>query len=417
MAVQDHLHSLLAWGAGETLPRRESYQALRSTFETFDATGVFEAVASMSRLLAMDPSFVRARIQIGSVVSRDAVEILRGPIMELYAPAHDADLTARQRRLVAMIDQRMAGRYQESFRLARDELARDPTDSWQRYQLLKAAHFANRPAAAIEAFEGLEWDPLVPNLFRFGAAEWTAAAYHRLGRHEDELELARAATARGPQHTTGSSMLRAELRALAALGRTDEIDRKISERLTEVTFFHPYVELHMLAGELRTHGFPDAARRIGTWALGVFRTPPGDGETDTCRHCDAEARANLLVDSGRPEQAYSQVLEAIDAGIPAHPGDSWDRSLAYFGAIAGDAPGARHALDRWLAGDPEDADGSAAYQTAMVLALLGDRDEAIEQLRTAVLHGFFAWDELHCEIAFEGLRDDPEFQDIVRPKG
>jgi hypothetical protein len=91
--------------------------------------------------------------------------------------------------------------------------------------------------------------------------------------------------------------------------------------------------------------------------------------------------------------------------------------VAYFGAIAGDAPGARQALDRWLAGDPEDTDGSVAYETAKVLALIGDRDEAIAQLRTSVLHGFFAWNELHREIAFEGLRDDAEFQDIVRPKG
>jgi tetratricopeptide (TPR) repeat protein len=316
-----------------------------------------------------------------------------------------------------MIELRMAGEYEESYQFARDELARDNDDSWQRFQFIKAAHLANRPVAAIEAFEELQWDPIVPSAFRFKGTQWIADCYHLLGRHEDELRIVRDFLAAGPQMTDGSSLVFPELLALAALGRHDELDRKIGALLLRKA--RPVYELHVLTAELRAHGFPNAASKMGTRALDAFdhQADDGDRASTACRHCYISARAGLLVSCGRAEQAYSEVRSAVESGVPAHPGGNWDGDVAYFGAVAGDVTRAREAFERWRNADHESEYGALAYETARIHAVLGNREEAIEALRQAVHDGFYRWNELHREFAFEGLREDPEFQDIMRPKG
>ena len=61
--------------------------------------------------------------------------------------------------------------------------------------------------------------------------------------------------------------------------------------------------------------------------------------------------------------------------------------------------------------------GEPSYLRASIAAQLGDRKEAIRLLRQAVSRGFYRWESFHVDIAFDPIRDDPEFQEIMRPKG
>ena len=61
--------------------------------------------------------------------------------------------------------------------------------------------------------------------------------------------------------------------------------------------------------------------------------------------------------------------------------------------------------------------GQPSYLRASIAAQLGERDEAIRLLQQAVSRGFSRWGSFHVDTAFEPLRDDPEFQEIIRPKG
>jgi len=63
------------------------------------------------------------------------------------------------------------------------------------------------------------------------------------------------------------------------------------------------------------------------------------------------------------------------------------------------------------------AHGLAEYESAQIASLLGDRARATNLLREAVAAGFSDYLDIHTNPAFEPLWDDPEFQEIMRPKG
>jgi hypothetical protein len=70
--------------------------------------------------------------------------------------------------------------------------------------------------------------------------------------------------------------------------------------------------------------------------------------------------------------------------------------------------------------------GENLYWLASMAAIEGNQRRAIELLREALAqgYGYFRPDNLehsdfslHCEMNFESLRDDPDFQELIRPKG
>ncbi len=61
--------------------------------------------------------------------------------------------------------------------------------------------------------------------------------------------------------------------------------------------------------------------------------------------------------------------------------------------------------------------GVTQYRSAQIAARLGDHDRAINLLQQAVTAGFYNYLLIHRDANFESLRDDPEFQEILRPKG
>ncbi len=61
--------------------------------------------------------------------------------------------------------------------------------------------------------------------------------------------------------------------------------------------------------------------------------------------------------------------------------------------------------------------GGPSFARAAIAAQLGERDEAIRLLQQAITLGFHDHDRLHVDISFDPIRNDPEFQEIMRPKG
>jgi len=59
--------------------------------------------------------------------------------------------------------------------------------------------------------------------------EYALDSLHLLGRHSEELAVAREQLAAGPTNTAGGSARSNELRALAALGRIEDIDSVLAE--------------------------------------------------------------------------------------------------------------------------------------------------------------------------------------------
>ncbi|RLE25157.1 MAG: hypothetical protein DRJ61_19425, partial [Acidobacteria bacterium] len=61
--------------------------------------------------------------------------------------------------------------------------------------------------------------------------------------------------------------------------------------------------------------------------------------------------------------------------------------------------------------------GWPSYHRATIAAQLGQSAEAIRLLQQAISRGFHNFGSLHVDLNLDPLRDDPEFQEILRPKG
>jgi hypothetical protein len=75
-------------------------------------------------------------------------------------------------------------------------------------------------------------------------------------------------------------------------------------------------------------------------------------------------------------------------------------------------------LARHLAtlGNPE-LNGSGTLARARIAALLGNETEAVDLLRRAFSEGVAYGIWIHRDVDLEPLRDDPAYQELVRPKG
>ncbi len=68
-------------------------------------------------------------------------------------------------------------------------------------------------------------------------------------------------------------------------------------------------------------------------------------------------------------------------------------------------------------GVPYGGRGNTQMLQASIAAQLGETDRAIHLLQQAVAAGYSDYMWIHVNPAFEPLWDDPEFQEILRPKG
>jgi tetratricopeptide (TPR) repeat protein len=279
--------------------------------------------------------------------------------------------------------------------------------------VIKTAAYANRPRLVLENFEDYRWEPVQAPAQAKIVSIHAAEAHHRLAQHEEELAVLRRLWEEQPAFF-GTTWVRVnEARALAALGRIDECRSVVAEAMTEPSYEpHRYGTLLVdVAGELRAHGHLDASRSMATRALDWFdRTELPAGVQTTV----LEARITALTLLGRDREATGLARELL----AAEP-DRW-QSQARVGVAAarnGDRVVALEMSGRLAELDEALTFGIPSYERAAIAAQLGDRTEAIRLLQHAVSRGFRRWGDLHIDSAFDSIRDDSEFQEIVRPKG
>jgi len=419
MAVQDHLHPILAWGAGDRFPTYEAYVAFRRFFEEFRSANAAAAARNLFQAAQLDPEFARPRIHVGNMWAPGVMASLQDMGLAFYQPVHEMELTSKQQRLVEMIDARIAGNWALAYRQSRDELEFNPTDSWQQFQVMRNAAADNRLAVVIDLCQTLSLDPLTPSVFRFGLTNHAVQALHLTGRHDEELAVAREYLASGAAETMGSSVRADELTALAALGQADEIDVILTEVLLEPdNTTDDSSEMRSVVYELRAHGFRDEAQNLAERIVAWFESGAGPSAETRCDPCEALS----LKAAGRYADACS-IFETLLAGEPESRG--WTAQVGVCAAHRGDHTTALE-MDARLGelgddigptGVPYGSRGSTEIGRAGIAAQLGDRDRAINLIQQAVSDGFRHYDWLHVNPDFEPLWDHPDFQEILKPKG
>jgi tetratricopeptide (TPR) repeat protein len=266
----------------------------------------------------------------------------------------------------------------------------------------------NRPQEALAAITRA--DPERPPL-RQAPSYWSilTVARHQLGDHAAELRDARRARVLHPDR---QQSIRAECRALAALGRTDSLRRPLaaSMELRLRAIDTPAGEvMRDAAAELRAHGHEAAARDVFARALAWYDARPAPERATAARR---RWRGMVLYDMGRWDDARA-AFERLAAEQPRDP-----EPRGYLGALAarrGDRAAAL-AADRTLAALREPyLFGRHTYWRARIAALLGERERGVALLRDALQQGR-TYLEVHSEADFAPLRAVPAFQELVRPK-
>jgi tetratricopeptide (TPR) repeat protein len=282
----------------------------------------------------------------------------------------------------------------------------------------------NRPREALAALARL--DPERPPA-RDYAPYWEVVtrAHHQLGDHAAEL----AAAARGRrQHPNHAPIVLAEARALAALGRTAEAERRLAEvlELPPDPLYGSGELAWALGRELRAHGREPAALAAFARALAWYDARPAAERASPALR---GRRAEALYAAGRWDEARRlfAALAAERRGEGNRVGDLGTLGVSpigaldyrgYLGALAarrGDRAAAL-AADSVLAAWPGAyLLGRHTYWRARIAALLGERERAVGLLREALRQGRTHL-VVHAEADLAGLAGLPAFQELVRPK-
>ena len=276
------------------------------------------------------------------------------------------------------------------------------------YQHAVAASHVNKPGETVEILSAHGLDTLLRNNTNYWYV--LTLALHQLGDYRRELEAARRARQYRP---TSARALSHEIRALAALGRVDAVHTRLDTMLLlprENWFIPPFAMLE--AGlELHVHGQHDASTLLLRRAEAWFRARPATEAATSINRTELAEVLYALGEYDEAERLYRRLAreDTADLGFVARLGAIAVRRgrRAEAESIAARLKARRHFVP--LPGD------DATLGRAKIAALLGDRGRAVDLLIECF--GAAGTAQLHQDIDFDALRDDPRFREFVRPKG
>ncbi len=398
------------WVGATTPPRYDAYAEFLAGWEVFwracDSCGG-AGLAHLARAIALDSTYLVARtttamfqMLLGACDRTDSIAQALEPSRPRLAPVDLAQLE------IAVAACRAD--WNAALNAARRGFRNAPRSPVLATTVPVLAVLANRPR---EALDVLDRAAALGGWYNEHPDGWWSRtqALHLLGRHRDELRVARQARRVLPGEWA-VRVLEFESQAAAALGLEPEVVRLEQERLGRPVHLPRAAtpgELMMKDGlEFLAHGRPaEAGRdliRAAAWFGQAGRVDGAAdvslrlGETQYYLHHDSAAAANLeaALAAGRDSADVIGLLAAAQARL----GDSTR------------ADGAR----KWLLLHPGI---EASLGLARLAMATGAPAQAIDHIRQALAAGLPFADRLHHDPDFLPLLAIPAYQELVRPKG
>jgi DNA-binding winged helix-turn-helix (wHTH) protein/tetratricopeptide (TPR) repeat protein len=391
-------------------PSLEVYREYRVGLEIFESD-YRRMHAHLDRALALEPGFwlpttikFFAYLNVGEDAQAES------------ALAHmEAGLDRRssaERLWIEFLRARWEGRNAQALRLIEDLEPRMPRSMGVNHNIVELSLRLNRPRAAVETYDKL---PSSPRSLRNSVGAYRfrpfTSALHVLGEYERELSEARRAQRYAPGVL---AFAMTEVRALAALGRLDEVRRAIDTSLSITpTSGTAGGIMEEAVVELRAHGHRQAALEMAGHAVEWYRSRAAGPNTE--RNRAGLARSLYLAE--RWAEA-SELFSSLSAESPADA--EYTGILGVIAARRGDAARAQ-ALSDQLAkvstGNWRTGAASAILWRACIAAVLGERQRAVDLLREAFARGAPYGPYIHSSPEFESLADYPPYVELLRPKG
>jgi len=307
------------------------------------------------------------------------------------------------------VDHGILGSPEQEYRAAMEIFA---ADSSRVYDAMWTSVRARRPEAALRFFAlrdtttawGEDWQPW---------DSFAGQAYHMLGRFDEELAVARAAKAREPRYYSHWAR---EVTALAALGRTDEIEGIITESHGLETQGAPVRLMNVAASELSRHGRPEEAHAYAEGVVTGLEQWPDSLRTARGTEDIRRNALRILGRHGEVVRIYEeQSRTATTGGLQYRILGMKERILL------GDTAGALALVDS-LRTQPLSAYGSTIwgtkgvplYHAAGILSLLGRTDAAVAMLRDALNNGARLGPDEPLQWYWAPIKDHPGFQELVK---
>lgn len=399
LALNDSVFTI--WRDGRSRP--PSYHAYLEFKQGIDALvqqGPREAIKHLVTSMTLDPHFAQAKLwYLEQAIGRPA-ETLRFDSVRQALESQQNKLQAYDRaasdRQLAFID----GRLEDTYTAARQMVALAPQSADAKMLLAQASMATRRFREAINVLHQVHSRPMwFRNLSQ--RQNWDYQAHRLLG--DAETGFAEWRTAAGPAPTDWAQCQTA-LPLLAATGREASVDSLFAVCAgVPGARTHP-VGMHIVVGRIyRVLGNVDAANRAMRRAYEMLT---GLVKEDSARRGEL---ALLHFERDEWQQAYD-ILRVITDTTRA----GQRVTFAVAAAHVGDTATAR-ATERWLVGRSKRE--GVDMDRAFIQLALGERDRAIQSLRAAIEAGVApAWNAWYTRAELHPLRNDPRFQELVRPR-
>jgi tetratricopeptide (TPR) repeat protein len=412
-AVAAHLEP--SPGLGRVV-RPPPYRALREYEAGMVASGVDwdEARRRFENAVALAPDFWGAQLRLIMVYEAQGEGERQRALMSRLGDRQDA-FSPFERLVFDLYQARAEDRRQDALRLTRLIRVEVPKDLFFAVLHAGMAMTERHPREVVDALGGID-DPGWTRLTRGPQGEWAlkllASARHLLGEHEQELEAAE----RGLRlYSASQDALQRKVRALAALGRVEEVERLVGVSQSTASEKMAAGEVALVAAqELRAHGRPDEARKLASRAADWYADLPApDAGTDLSRWNRLES---LWV-----AERWNEARVLAESFASREPSPRWSVLITgYRGALAarlGDERAAKAADAELAAVTERRLLGFAYYFRGAIAAHLGDRETAVERLRSAVAVGSVTLDWIHTFFCLEPLQGYPPFEELLAPQG
>jgi tetratricopeptide (TPR) repeat protein len=303
----------------------------------------------------------------------------------------------------------LRGDREANLRTTRQLVALTPKRALAYYLNASAAIRINYPREAVAVLS--HYDPYDPTYKDWSRNYWgvLTTAHHMLGNYKQELKEARRGRKQFPESL---SMLAREVDALAALGRTKDLQTLFEESKTlpPMRGYSPGDIMLRAGRELRAHGFKEEAVRVLNQALEWFESRPEQEKTSEGHRY---GRARTLYVLARRDEAKT-MFAGLHSDMPENI-----NYLGYLGATAARQGEKEESLK--ISKDLEEDKrpylyGNPTYWRARIAALLGDKESAVNLLRQATKEGYY-YSSIHPTEDFEPLADYPPYIQLMKPKG
>ena len=368
-----------------------------------------QSLEHFAKAEALDPEFLPPKIWIAQTY------IHRGMNAEAESIINTLDQNREQlspywRHILDWQMAQFQGNNENALRYIRQALNLVPDNIVVVFLVEQYAVFVNRPREAVEVCQNVDiesWRDFFSTGYGRKLLSFLAEAHHMLGDYKQELKEVRRA-----QEYYPDEMYLDEVRALAAMGKTDEVKEVIEKSLavTSRTERHGNV-LREAARELRAHGHHEAYREIADEAVEWYQNKLAEQKTDLRLR---RGLAAALYTAERWDESLSLYKELAE---------EYPDNLTYKGLLGslfargGNTEEALRISEELKNIDRPYLFGSQTFWRANIAALLGQKEQAVTLLTEALAQGWLYGPDLLNRMNFEPLRDYKPFQELLRPKG